>query len=80
MNRDIVTPKKKPTIIPEVYAGTSSPMKAEEVKKNGIFSGVHMRTPWIDWSSGCQCGRGDAKPVLHARWCEVRVDWSWGDD
>lgn len=23
----------------------------------------------------CQCGHGGARPVFHARWCEVRIDW-----
>lgn len=80
VNRDSITPKEKPTIIPKVYAGTSRPMKATDVRKNGIFPGLHMHTPWADWDSGCQCGRGGANPVMHARWCEVRADWSWGDE
>lgn len=24
----------------------------------------------------CQCGIGDARPVFHAAWCEIRLDWS----
>ena len=78
MRNVIVSPS--PTIKPRTYSGTARVMKAKTIKAHGIFPGLHMRTPWPSPDNGCDCGRGDAKPVLHARWCEVRIDWSWGDE
>lgn len=24
----------------------------------------------------CQCGKGSDRPVFHATWCEIKIDWS----
>jgi len=64
---------------PGVYQGTSVMTPAQDIVDRGIFPSIHVRTPWID-EFGCDCGVGKAAPVLHASWCELRLDWSWGDD
>lgn len=64
---------------PDVYGGTSVMTVAQDIVDDGIFPSIHVRTPWSD-PSGCDCGKGAAAPVFHARWCEVRIEWSWGDD
>lgn len=72
MNSDMVAHAHRIPFKPSVYSGTSVPMKAKTIAKNGIFFGLYLRPPWLDMEHNCDCGRGSAISALHARWCESR--------
>lgn len=72
MDRNIVAPRCNRAVKPKVYAGTSVPMKAKTIVKNGIFFGLYIRPPWRDQEHNCDCGRGPSLPQMHARWCDVQ--------
>lgn len=64
--------------VPKNSQATSVVARAGTLAEKGIFPFLQARTPWM--ADGCDCGANSAKPVGHARWCEVRVDWSYGDE
>lgn len=73
MNSDMVAHITRRRRKPGIYSGTSVPMKAKSITKNGIFPGLYLRPPWFDSDNNCDCGRGAALTALHARWCDIRT-------